>query len=314
MLRLAVRRLVLFVPMWVAVSIVAFVVVHATPGDPSATFLGQDTGVEGIAAVRHRLGLDAPYVVQLARWVIGSAHGDFGESFFLGRSVAAAIGERLPVTFSLAGLALLVTVSVGVPLGILASLFPNSWRDGVTVAGALLFLSVPEFVVGIFMITLLAVSWRLFPVGGYVALSADPAGWLAHLVMPALALGLAQAALLARMTRASMLQVLGADHVRTARAKGVAERRVVLMHGLRNAAISIVTVIGLATTLLLSGAFITETLFELPGVGSLMVSAVLRRDYPVIQGALLVIATIVLVVNIAVDVSYAALNPTMRRG
>ena len=314
MLRLVLRRLLLFVPMWVAISIVAFVVVHATPGDPAAAFLGHDAAGEGIEATRRRLGLDQPYVMQLLAWVLGAMRGDFGESFFLGRSVAAAIGERLPVTFSLAGLALLVTVGVGVPLGILASLFPNTWKDGTTVAGALVFLSVPEFVVGMGMIGLFAVRWRLLPAGGYVPLGGGFGAWLTHLAMPACALGLAQAALLARMTRASMLAALAADHVRTARAKGLTERRVILLHALRNAAIAIVTVIGLSTALLLSGAFITELLFQLPGVGSLMVSAVLRRDYPVIQGTLLVVATLVLLVNIAVDIIYAAINPTLPRG
>ena len=154
--------------------------------------------------------------MQLATWVTHAARGDFGDSYFLGRSVAAAIGERLPVTCSLAGLALLVSIAVGVPLGVIASLFPNSWKDGATVAGALLFLSVPEFVIGMGFIFLLAVRWRLFPAGGYVPASEDPLAWLSHLAMPAVALGLAQAALLARMTRASMLQALSADHVQTA--------------------------------------------------------------------------------------------------
>lgn len=205
-------------------------------------------------------------------------------------------------------------MTVAVPLGILTSLFPNTWKDGTTVAGALVFLRVPEFVIDMGMIGLFAVRWRVLPAGGYVPIGEGFGAWLAHLAMPACALGLAQAALLARMTRASILLALEADHVCTARANGLTERWVILLHALRNAAISIVTVIGLSTALLLSGAFVTELLFQLPGVGSLMVSAVLRRDYPVIQGTLLVVATLVLPVNIVVDIAYAALNPSLPRG
>ncbi|CAH1673969.1 ABC transporter permease [Chelatococcus asaccharovorans] len=309
MFNMILRRLILFVPMWIAVSVLSFVIVHATPGDPAAGFVGQDTGAEGLAIARARLGLDRPYIEQLGVWVAGSITGDLGNSFFLGRSVADAIIERLPVTFSLGLLALLVAIVVGVPLGIIAALSPNSWKDASTIGLSLTFLSVPEFVVGMLLIYLLGVEWRLFPIGRYEPLSDGLLPWLHHLALPAVALGLSQSALLARMTRASLLQVLEADFIRTARAKGLPERIVVGKHAFRNAIITIITIIGLSMALLLSGAFITETLFQLPGIGSLGVQAVLRRDYPVIQGLLLVASSFVLIVNLLVDVVYRLLNP-----
>lgn len=309
--RYILQRLVLLIPLWVAVGVVSFVVVHATPGDPAATFLGQDALVESKEAIYRRLGLDKPLHIQFARWIFGAARGDLGESFFLGRSVTEAMVERIPVTVSLTLVALPVAILIGVTLGILAALRPNSWKDGLTTSVALFGLSVPEFVTGMLVIFLFSVRLRWFPVGGYQPLSAGVGVWLHHLLLPAISLGLLQTGLIARITRASMLQVLDSDYVRTARAKGLRERAVIVKHALRNAFISVITVIGLAFTMLLSGAFITETLFQLPGVGSLVVSAVLRRDYPVVQGALLMVSTVVLLVNILVDIAYSYLNPTI---
>ena len=202
---------------------------------------------------------------QLIDWVVGAATGDLGQSFFLGRSVSDAIVERLPVTFSLGILAMLIAVAVGVPLGIMAALSPNSWKDGASIGTSLMFLSIPEFVIGMLLIYLLGVEWRLFPIGRYTPMSESFGGWLHHLILPALALGLPQTALLARMTRASFLQVLQADYIRTARTKGLPERSVVGKHAMRNALITIVTVIGLSMALMLSGAFITEALFHSRG-------------------------------------------------
>ena len=309
--RYVLQRLVLLVPMWAAVAILTFMIVHATPGDPAAAFLGQEALFESKAEIYHRLGLDKPLYVQLATWLVGAAHGDLGQSFFLGQSVRDALVQRFPVTFSLTAVALPIAVAVGVPLGLAAALHPNSWQDGVTTSVALFGLCVPEFVTGMLLIFFFAVGLRWFPAGGYAALAEGVWPWLQHLLLPAFALGMLQAGLIARITRASMLQVLDSDYIRTARAKGLRERVVLVKHALRNAIISVVTVIGLAFTILMSGAFITETLFQLPGVGNLAVSAVLRRDYPVVQGELLLISTIVLVVNILVDVAYSYLNPTI---
>ena len=312
MTRLIVRRLLLFIPMWVAVSVLSFMIVRITPGDPAASFVAIDAGAEGLAAVRERLGLDKPYHEQLWAWLRGSLTGDLGQSYFLGRSVADAIVERLPVTLSLGLLSLLVAVAVGVPLGTIAALNPNSWKDASSITVSLTFLSVPEFVVGMLFIYILGVELGWFPIGRYVPLSEGFWPWLHHLALPSLALGLSQAALLARMTRASLLQVLEADYIRTARAKGLRERRVIGIHAFGNAMIVIVTVIGLSVALILSGAFITEALFQLPGLGNLGVSAVLRRDYPVIQGLLLISSSFVLIVNLLVDILYRYLNPAIR--
>jgi peptide/nickel transport system permease protein len=309
--RYILQRLILLIPMWVAVGVVSFAIVHATPGDPAAAFLGQDALVESKDVIYRRLGLDKPLHIQLISWILGAARGDLGQSFFLGRSVSDALIERLPVTLSLTMTALPLAVATGVPLGIMAALNPDSWKDGLTTSIALFGLSVPEFVTGMLLIFFFSVQQRLLPVGGYQPLSQGVGPWLLHLALPAVSLGLLQAGLIARITRASMLQVLGSDYIRTARAKGLRERVVLVKHALRNAIISVVTVIGLAFTILMSGAFITETLFQLPGVGNLVVSAVLRRDYPVIQGALVMISTIVLLVNILVDVAYSYMNPTI---
>jgi len=309
--RYILQRLLLLVPMWVAVGVVSFIIVHATPGDPAAAFLGQEAQFESKATIYRRLGLDKPLSVQLVNWIVGAAHGDLGQSFFLGRSVSDALAERVPVTLSLTSLALPLAAAVGIPLGIVAALHPNSWKDGVTTGVALCGLSVPEFVIGMLLIFFFAVELRWFPVGGYQPLTQGVVPWLHHLALPALSLALLQTGLIARITRASMLQVLDSDYVRTARAKGLPERAVLVKHALRNAIISVVTVLGLAFTILMSGAFITETLFQLPGIGNLAISAVLRRDYPVIQGELLLISTVVLLVNILVDVAYGYLNPTI---
>jgi peptide/nickel transport system permease protein len=312
MFKLIVQRLVLFIPMWIAVSILSFVIVHATPGDPAAGFISQDTGTAGLEAVRERLGLDVPYHDHLSNVFAVTLTGDLGQSFFLGRSVADAIMERVPVTLSLGILALSIAISIGVPLGIIAALSPNSGKDATATGISLTLLSVPEFVVGMLLIYVFGVHLRWFPIGRYVPISEGILPWLHHLILPATALGLAQAALLTRMTRAALIQVMESDYIRTARAKGLPERTVVFRHGFRNAMITVITVIGLSMAMLLSGAFITEALFQIPGIGSLGVSSVLRRDYPVIQGLLLVASSFVLVVNILVDVIYRMLNPAIR--
>ena len=311
MLTLILRRLLLFVPMWIGVSILSFVIVHATPGDPAAAFVGMDASAGSLEVARERLGLDLPYWQQLLNWLGGTLTGNLGDSFFLGRSVWQAIVERLPVTFSLGFLSLLIAVIVGIPLGTAAALAPNSWKDTVSIGVSLTFLSLPEFVVGMILIYVFGVELRWLPIGRYEPLSAGFLPWFYHLLLPALALGLSQSALIARMTRVALLQVLRADYIRTARAKGLPERVVIGKHAFRNAIITIVTVIGLSVALLLSGAFITEALFQLPGVGNLGVSSVLRRDYPVIQGLLLIASSFILVVNLLVDILYAMLNPSV---
>lgn len=305
------RRLLLLIPTWFFVATISFLVIHLTPGDPAAVLAGQE-GLEGIDVIRERLGLDEPLTTQLGMYLAGLLRGDLGDSFFLGRPVLEAIAGRLPVTISLALLSIMFAVAIGVPLGIAASLKPNTPIDTGIMFVALLGLSIPEFVTGLVLIFFFAVSLGWLPSGGFAPVAEGVRPWLSHLVMPAFALGFLQAAYLARMTRSSMLEVLTSDYVRTARGKGLRQRVVVLKHALKNALIPVVTATGLVFAMLLSGAFITEALFRLPGVGTLVISAVKRRDYPVVQGSLVAIATIVLVVNLTVDVMYALFDPRIR--
>ena len=305
------RRLLVLIPTWFAIGLLAFFLIRLAPGDPAAIILGTE-GIAGIEQVRQRLGLDRPLLVQLGSWMASAAQGNLGDSFFLGRSVAEAIFERIPVTLSLAFLSILFAVLIGVPLGILAALRPNSARDTSIMGVSLLGLSLPEFFTGLILIYVFSVALGWMPAGGYEPLSAGLVAWARHLLMPAFALGFLQSALIARMTRSSMLEVLGSDYVRTARAKGLWEARVIWKHALRNAILPVVTVVGMVFGLLLSGAFITEVLFRLPGAGNLIISAVKRRDYPIVQGGLLVFSTAVLVMNMVVDILYVYIDPRIK--
>lgn len=306
------RRLLGLFPTWLLVGLMAFLIIHLTPGDPAAVMLGQEATLKGLEVVRHRLGLDKPLIVQLGKWYAGVFRGDLGDSFFLGRPVAVAIWERVPVTFALAFCAMLIAVCIGLPLGIWASLRPNTVWDTFAMGISLLGLSIPEFLMGLGLVYVFAVVLDWLPSGGYVAFSSDFVDALLHILMPAFSLGFMQSALIARMTRSAMLEVLTSDFVRTARAKGLNERVVVWKHALRNALLPVVTVIGLSFALLLGGAFITEVVFRLPGIGSLVIAAVKRRDYPVVQGVLLVVSTAVLLVNLFVDIAYAYLDPRIK--
>lgn len=305
------RRLLLLFPTWALVAVISFLIIHWTPGDPAAALTGLEN-IEGMEAVRERLGLNKPLLTQLGLYLAGLARGDMGDSFFLGQSVREAIASRLPVTISLAGVAILIAALIGVPLGIAAALKPNTPRDTAIMFISLIGLSIPEFVTGLVLIFVFAVTWGWLPSGGFAPAGDGLGAWFAHLLMPAFALGFMQAAYLARMTRSSMLDVLNSDYVRTAHAKGLAYRVVVLKHAFKNGIIPVLTATGLVFAMLLSGAFITEALFRLPGIGTLVISAVKRRDYPVVQGSLLAIATIVLLVNLLVDYLYAFFDPRIR--
>ena len=306
-----VRRLLVLIPTWVAIGVIAFLLIRLAPGDPAAALLSPDT-MENIAQVRVRLGLDQPMPVQLVQFIFNAAQGYLGESFFLGRSVTEAIVERLPATASLALLAIVIAVLIGVPLGVLAALKPNTMRDTTIMGIAMLGLSLPSFFTGLVLIFVFAVYYRWMPAGGFRPISEGIWPWFQHMAMPAFSLGFMQAALIARMSRSSMLEVLQSDYIRTARAKGVREPGVVWLHAFKNAIIPVITVIGVIFAVLLSGAFITEVLFRLPGVGSLIIAAVKRRDYPIVQGGLLVFSSGVLLVNLIVDVLYAWLDPRIK--
>lgn len=314
MLKFIASRLLTAVPLLLGVSLVVFALIKLVPGDVAAELAGPLATPDELARIRGQLGLDRSLAEQMITWYGNLLHGDLGQSFLLRRGVTEAILERLPVTLSLTGLALLFSILLGVPIGAYAAMRQNSRTDQALMTGALLGLSLADFWLGLVLIYFLSVTLRWFPTGGYVPFFESPAGWLWHLAIPALTLALTQMGFLARMTRSNMLEALKQDYIRTARAKGVAERFVVMRHALANAMIQIVTVIGLTSGLLLSGAVVVEQVFSLPGVGRLIVGSILRRDYPVVQGGLLFTAAIFLFVNIVVDILYAYLDPRVRHG
>lgn len=307
-----IRRLVALLPVLLIVATVGFFLIYLTPGDPAAVMLGPDATEEELTALRQVMGLDKPLLVQLYRWYARVLRGDLGYSIFLQRPVLQAILERIEPTVLLTLLSLTIAVAVGVPAGVVAAVRRNTWLDQASMGVAMFGVSVPNFWLGLNLILLFSVYLGLLPVAGYVPVATSVSGALRTLVLPAVTLGISASALIARMTRSSMLEVLGQDFVRTARAKGNRERRVVYRHALRNAMIPTVTVIGLAMGGLLSGAIVTETVFALPGVGRLVISSVLRRDYPVVQGILMFIATIYVMVNLLIDVIYVYLDPRVK--
>jgi peptide/nickel transport system permease protein len=282
------------------------------PGDPAAAIAGIAATPAQIEQLRKDLGLDEPLLTQLLHYYQGLLRGDFGKSLLLGKGVLAATMERLPVTIGLSLYALVLTLLIGVISGIIAALRQNTWIDQLAMMIAMLGISIPGFFLGLLMIIFFAVQLGWLPSGGYVPFSQDPIGWLRSTTMPAISLALLQAGLLARITRSGMLEVLRQDYVRTARAKGLPERQVILKHALANALIPIVTVVGIIISLLLSGAVVTEALFSLPGMGQLLTQAVLSRDYPMVQGGLLLVTTFLVLVNILVDVLYALIDPRVR--
>lgn len=312
MLRPFLRRLAEMVVVMALVVTIVFVIVRIAPGDPAAMMLGPDATPQDVIDLRARLGLDQPLPLQYLRYVTGLLGGDLGQSIFLNRPVGQALIERAEPTFFLSLFALLIACVIALPVGILSAYRRGSVFDQTTTTLAMFAASVPSFWLGLVLMQLFAVKLGWFDPSGYGGPGASLVTRLHHLVLPAFALGIVSSALIARFTRASMLDVLGDDFVRTARAKGMSEIRVVLKHALKNALIPILTVIGLTAALLVSGAIVTETVYGLPGVGSLVVSAVLRRDYPVIQGALLVIAGLYVLINFIIDMLYLAVDPRVR--
>jgi peptide/nickel transport system permease protein len=306
------RRLAGAVPILLIVSLITFAMIHLIPGDPAAAIAGMSATAEQVANIRHDLGLDQPLLSQLWHWYANLLRGDFGESLLLGQPVLQATMQRLPVTLALSAYALVITLVIGLVSGILAALRHNTWVDQLAMVVAMLGISVPNFYLGLLMIILFAVDLRWLPTGGYIAFTDDPLGWLATSTMPAISLALLLTGLLARITRSTMLEVLRQDYIRTARAKGLTESRVVVKHALANALIPITTVVGIIVSLLISGSVVTETLFSIPGIGQLLTQAVLNRDYPMVQGGLLITTALLVLVNIGVDVCYALLDPRVR--
>jgi peptide/nickel transport system permease protein len=312
MLNLLARRLASAFLVLVLVSALSFGILWLVPGDPTAVLLDANATPEQVARLRAQLGLDTPLPIQILRWYGRILQGDLGQSILLNRSVTAAILERLPVTLSLAGIALVLAVVLGVAAGIVAAMNHNRWPDQFIMAVALFGLSVPDFWLGLMMVFLFAVKFGIFPTGGFVPFEQSVVGWARSITLPALALALVQVGFIARMARASMLEVLNQDFIRTADAKGLSRSDIVIRHGLPNALVPILTVSGIVAGALLGGAVIIEQVFSLPGIGRLVIGAILSRDFPVIQGGLLFLAVIYLAVNLAVDLLYAAVDPRVR--
>jgi peptide/nickel transport system permease protein len=314
MIAFLVRRLAAVIPTLFLVAIFAFFLVHLTPGDPAAYMLGPLATPAQVRLVREALKLNLPLQDQFATWFVGVLHGNLGESLFMSIPVTRAIWQRAEPTVLLAVMVVMLEILIGVPAGVLAATRRNTWVDQAVIGLTSVGQAMPSFGLGLGLIFLLGVQLRLFPVAGYVPLAVNWIGTLRSLVMPALTLGMISSALLARMTRSSMLEVLYQDFVRTARAKGTLERSVVWRHALRNAVLPVITVVGNSFALLLGGLVITEQVFSIPGVGLLVVDAVLRRDYPVIQGVLLVFVALYVFVNVAMDMIYALFDPRVRFG
>jgi peptide/nickel transport system permease protein len=312
LLRFITRRLLISLPVLGLVSLMSFAVIWLVPGDPAAMFLDPGATPQQLAEVRHRLGLDEPLYLQVIAWYERILHGDLGQSILLNRSVTAAIVERLPVTLSLTMLALVFATLLGIAAGLLAAMRHRSWTDQSIMVLALLGLSVPEFWLGLMLIFGFAVDLRWFPAGGFVPLTESFSGWWHSMAMPAFTLAAVQVGFIARMTRSAMLEVLHQDFIRTADSKGLPWGIVVTRHGLPNALVPILTVLGIVTGSLLGGAVVIEQVFSLPGVGRLVIGAVLSRDFPVIQGTLLFVAAIYLLVNLLVDILYAVADPRVR--
>jgi len=308
------RRLLAAVPVLFLVSLIAASIMQLVPGDPAAIIAGQSASDADVARVREALGLDRPFIERLWEWYVGIAHGDLGHSLLLNRPVTQAIAERVPVTLALAGFALFLTIALGVPCGVIAALRPNSWIDQAVLTFALLGVSVPNFWLSLMLIVLFGVILEWLPAGGYVAFGDDPIGWARCLILPGFSLALLQVGLLARITRSTMLEVLRQDYVRTARAKGLPGFMVIGKHALKNVMIPVITVIGISFGLLLSGSVVIETVYSIPGMGRLLANAIFGRDYPVIQGGLLLTAAVLVLLNLVVDLLYALLDPRVKYG
>jgi peptide/nickel transport system permease protein len=304
MLRYLIRRLLLTIPVLLGVATLVFALIHFIPGDPAQAILGEGATQEEVAQLRARLGLDRPLLVQYGAFLKGVAHGDLGESLRNGQPVTGQILQRMPATAQLALASMAVAVLVALPLGIIGAVWKGTWIDHGAMTLSLVGISIPNFWLGPLLAIVFAVRLGWLPVGGR--------GTLAHLVLPSITLGAALAAILARMTRASLLEELGEPYVLAARAKGVSRARAVLHHAFRNSLIPIVTILGLQFGVVLTGAVITETIFAWPGIGRLLIQSIGFRDYPTVQGCVLLIAVTYVGVNLITDLTYGFLDPRIR--
>ncbi len=312
MLAYVVRRVAATVPVMAIVALFVFSLLYIAPGDPAAVIAGDQATPDDVARIRVTLGLDRPFLVRFGEWTWNLLHADFGTSIFTGLPVTQLIAQRIEPTLSLMIVTLVFAVIVSVPLGVLAAWKAGTILDRAFMAFAVLGFSVPVFVVGYVLAYIFALQLAWFPVQGYTPLSAGFRPWLSNLILPAAALGFIYIALIARITRTAMLEVLQQDYIKTARAKGLSNRVILFQHALKNAAVPIVTVIGIGVALLIGGAVVTESVFAIPGLGRLTIDAILRRDYPVIQGLVLLFSFVYVLINLLVDLAYIVLDPRIR--
>jgi peptide/nickel transport system permease protein len=307
-----VRRVLATIPVMAVVALFVFALLHLSPGDPAAIIAGDTATVADIARIRAQLGLDQPLYMQFGSWLWGLVRGDLGISIFTNMPVMKLIQQRVEPTIALTLSTLVVSVAAAIPMGVVAAWRAGSWIDRVVMAFAVFGFSVPVFVLAYVLIYVFAIWADLLPVQGYVSITQGFWPFLSHIILPSVALGMIYAALIARITRASMLDVLAQDYIRTAQAKGLPNAQVLIGHALKSAAVPIVTIIGIGVTLLISGVVVTETVFAIPGLGRLTVDAILRRDYPIIQGVTLLFSAAYVLVNLAVDISYTLIDPRVR--
>ena len=306
------RRLLATIPVLVIVAVLVFLLLRITPGDPAAILAGDAASTEQIEGIRKTLGLDQPLPVQFGIWALQMVQGDLGESYYYKVRVTELISQRIEATFSLALFTIVVAVMISVPLGVVAAWRFGGWFDRFLMGFSVFGFSVPVFIVGYLLVWLVSLKLGWLPVQGYKRIDAGLWPWIQHLVLPAITLSVTYIALIARVTRASVLEALGEDYIRTARAKGLPESRVLIKHALANAAVPIVTVIGIGIALLIGGVVVTESVYAIPGLGRLTVDAVLARDFPTIQGLILFFSLIYVGVNLLVDLSYVFLDPRIR--
>ena len=306
------RRLLATIPVMGVVAIFVFSLLYIAPGDPAAIIAGDIASAADIARIHHQLGLDEPFLLRFGHWLLNVLHGDLGISIFTNLPVTQLIGQRLEPTLSLTISTLIFTVFFSIPLGIIAAWKAGTWIDYGVMIFAVLGFSLPSFVLAYVLILIFSIEFDLLPVQGYVNIRDGFLPFIEHLILPSIALGLIYGALIARVTRASMLEVLSQDYIRTAQAKGLTNRQVLSRHALKNAAVPIVTVVGIGVALLISGVIVTETVFAIPGIGRLTVDAILRRDYPIIQGVILMFSAVYVLVNLIVDISYTLFDPRVR--
>ena len=306
------RRILVTIPVMAIVALFVFSLLYIAPGDPAAVIAGDQASPADVERIRQNLGLDRPFLVQFGSWVWRLLHFDLGTSIFTNLPVASMIRQRIEPTLSLMTLTLVLTIVIAVPLGVIAAWKAGSWIDRLIMAFAVSAFSLPVFVVGYVLAYIFALELEWLPVQGYTPFADGFWAWLQSLILPSIALGSVYVALIARITRASMLEVLQQDYIRTGRAKGLGQRSILFVHALKNAAVPIVTVIGIGIALLIGGAVVTESVFAIPGLGRLTVDAILRRDYPVIQGIVLMFSFLYTLVNLMVDLTYTLIDPRIR--